>query len=156
MLRLPPPLPRGSQTALVATSTPRDTLPPYPTNPPTGTPTPTLDPCTAYVTALTAISAQFEIDLVKVKADVASHDMDSLSWDWSQILNFAISKVEILQPPAQFAGFNQSFLAELHAYADGAKAYLQADPVTGAVKFAEGDALRSAQAGAVSQLSCSR
>jgi hypothetical protein len=121
---------------------------------PMDTPSSTADPCTVYVASVTSLFTQFETDLVKVKSDVQIQDWDALSWDWSQILNFALSNVEALEPPSQMVGFNQGFLLEIQAYDDGALAYLHADPATGAAKFLEGDALRSTQVGSISQLSC--
>ena len=150
-----PTVPDNPPPVAIASQTPVNTLPPYPTNLPTETATATPDPCTAYVTEFTKIAAKFDEDMVKVKADVQNHNMDELSWDWSQILNFAQSAVEALQPPPQFAGINQNFLAEITAYADGASAYLQADPNTGAAKFMEGDALGQSRSGAKSSLTCS-
>lgn len=149
------PATKGPESTRPASQAPTNTAVVYPTDAPTETATATADPCTVYLAEVTRIAAQFDVDMVKVKEDVQSNNMDALSWDWSQILNFALSDVEALQPPSQFQDFNQAFLAEIQAYDDGALAYLQANPATGAAKFLEGDALGRTRVDALPGLSCS-
>jgi hypothetical protein len=118
------------------------------------TPTTTLDLCATYVNDVLKIATKFDEDMIKIEADIKNNEMNNLSWDLSQILNFTKSKVEVLKPPAQYESFNQTFLDEISAYQDGASAYLMANPAGGKVKFQNGETIGKTRKVMLLELSC--
>jgi hypothetical protein len=118
-----------------------------PTWEPTDTPTVTTDPCVAYLNTLNEIISKFEAGLVKTKTDMQNGDGNEVSWDKSQLLDFAYDDLSVLVPPPQFEKYQSDFLYEITVYQKGATAYLQADHAKGAAIFLEGDGLDAIRKG---------
>jgi hypothetical protein len=150
-----------SMMLAACTRRPAETIPaktqaPEPTSINEVKPTTTLDLCATYVNEVVKIAAKFDEDMIKVGSDVKNNEMNMLSWDLSQILNFTKSKVQSLMPPSKYESFNQTFVDEITAYENGASAYLMANPTNGEVNFQSGETIGKTRKDMVSKLSCAK